>query len=636
MSILITLIVILYIYLLGNSIVEYFKVNPFILGFISIYSSMILPTLLLNVKIINFNIFASIFLIIFVLSVIFIVYRLIITKFKMNKINYHILIASSIWIFIYLSNPNFSLFSGNGFDDYYYIGQQNHLIANVSHEITKSFHPNSNWEGWLYVNASICKIFHLDVNLFNKFAMSIVNIIFSLSIFDLTLKQFVNNKYKTWQVYLPLLLIIFPVISFEYWFGSISRLIYRPFYGSSLSVMTIPLLILYTFNKFFKNYKKWIFIILISLFSIVMIHTINILIVAFIIFSYTFLRLKNNILKFGVPLALIILIWAILKIFIPHLLLTSNSNSTFEYWNIMYDFTRWAFCIIYILTFVIYLIKRNKSSLDHMLVIYVPTFIMILFFTGLKNTAFTYIYGFGLQRFLSQLLILICIYFITNLLIVNNKSLFKIYITIICIISALFFEHTSISSGINQQISAFKEHNKDLQFTNTKRELSFVNETISKIKTSDNVLTQHWININYKNDIPDSTYYNYVAHNSCSYNLYSNLSAQSKKNLYYEAQNVTNINTIDNEIKRYDIKYLIISEKYFEPNGFICNENLNYLYNSFAQKHILKVSPDIKQKRIPVINPVFNIIKKRNYDYQELKLKMYNSKFGKIYLFKIK
>lgn len=636
MVILILVCVLIYLYLFGHALNYKISGNWFILAFFTFYLIAIIPVLLIHFKILNFSQFTYVIGSEIILSTIYSLFVLTKNKFRFKKLELHVIIASCIWILIYLLNTHFSVLSGNGFDDYYYIAFQNHLIQNITHQITPTFHPHATIDGWIYVSSAICKLFNVDVSLFNKFVMSAINIIFTVYVFDNTLKIFNKNKYCWWYPYISLILIIFPIISFEYWFGSISRLIYRPFYGSSLSALALPLLMVYLFEQIKNNKKQIVNLFLFIIWAIIMIHAINIVIFIFLLSCYLFLLISNKYLRFTLPVIILFFIWTILKLFFPSTLIVHNNNSTFEYWNIMYDFTRWTFVMIYLFSLLIFIINQNKTKLDLILVVFVPTFTLILFFTSLKNLVFNIIFGFGIQRFLSQILALICISFFVKLFSTQNKYLVKFYIWSCAALATIFIQQTSIYSGIHQQISAYKNHNVDLKMTNLTRQSNFTNQVASLVKPKSIILTQHWINIDYNNQIPKDSYYNYVASSTCSLNLYSNLSTSHKTGLVYESTNIQNFNNVWKEVQSYKANYILVSEKYYKPNGFICNENLNYLYNKFAQKYILAQSPDINQKQIIQKNQLVKTLITKHFPYQEVKLLNYKSKFGKIYLFEIK
>lgn len=633
MYILITLVILAYLYFLGNLFVDKIKINALALGFLIIHFLSMFPIILVYANIIHFTTFVYIIGVLLLVTTIYMVVTYYNKRPKLQNINVHLIIASTLWIVIYLSNLNFSVLSANGFDDYFYIGFQNQLIHAQMHPVSNNYRVTSTFEGWVYLNSAISKLFNFDVLIYNRFTMSILNIIVTIGIFD-SCSKFFNNKSNKYYAYIPLIFIVFPLISFEYWFGSISRLIYRPFYGSSLTTLAMPILLINLF-ELVRNKQLQVFILICIIVEVVvMIHVLNILFIGFFIAMYWVMHIKNKYISLLLPVFLALIVWLGLKIFIPSLLKVQYSNSTFEYWNIMYDLTRWFFVIVYLLSFIIFITKDFHKKIDITIIWYGPVFIFILFFTNLKNFSFNLVYGFGVQRLLSQLMSLVIIYFIVNIMNLKTKYLRNMISIFLIIISIIFFKTTSIYSSIEQQRSAYKNNVSEFKITNISREEQNINDLLKLVGKNKNILTQVWTNIDYNNDINRDYYYGYVASNLCSLNLYTTMSAQYRSGLVFQSTDVLNFKNIESEISKYKINYLLVSEKYRPQNDNVCNENLNYLYNKFAQKHILS------QKRISIIKPKYNsninIWMSRYKLLKKFDFKYFKSKFGKLYLFKIK
>lgn len=629
-----TFLMILYTYFLGKSIFPKIHLNSYIKGFIAINSFAIFPIILQYFKIINFITLTWIIAILFLIGFIWITYFLFKNKINFKKIvfNKHIIFASLIWIIIYLINTNFSVLSGNGFDDYWYVGGQNQLINGLNYQELGSYQKVPFLEGWHIFNAVVSKLLKTEPEIINRFSMAIINILFIISIFDTTLVVFTKNKHKFWFAYIPLILIIFPIISYEFWFGSISRLIYRPFYGSSLSVLTIPLIYIWLIEQILDKKIKWYILIFVTFAVLVMVHPLNILPIIFVCFSYLALKTKFR----WIILASPFLIWGGYNLFFAKI--PVKSESIYEYWNIMYDFTRWGFVCIYLTSLFIFITSKTKTTIDWMIIVLIPLFTLFMFITNFRNLMFLLFYGFGVQRLLSQLFALICIYFFVKVGTIQNFSIKRVVFIIITLIFVFNFNKTILYAGINQQIVAFTKNNSDLKFTNIKRSTKFVEDIVKKIPKNKVILTQDWININYNAKVDESSYYNYVATNMCSFNIFSNLAANYNQglvyNMYYEIDDVLKAKTLINQIQP---DYILVSQKYKIQNGFICNEKMDLLLNKFAQKFVYEQSPDIKNyNKEPTESKLFNYLLEKKYKYEILPLTNYKSKFGKIYLFKLK
>ena len=85
------------------------------------------------------------------------------------------------------------------------------------------------------------------------------------------------------------------------------------------------------------------------------------------------------------------------------------------------------------------------------------------------------------------------------------------------------------------------------------------------------------------------------------------------------------------EIDKFNVDYVLITEKYRPMNGFICHENMNYLYNDFAQSYI---NADPRQNKYKT-KKIWDYKKLDNFELvKEIKPSLWESKFGKIYLLK--
>ena len=461
-------------------------------------------------------------LLILVSSIVVTLFRWKKLTFKFNTI--HVLIVSFVWLIIYLLNSNFSILTGNGFDDYHYIGLQKILINNIKISNKYTEHAANIIEGWVYVNAAISKIFNLDAVSYSRISYSIVNIFITTSITESVSSLFVkkNKKYTSYSL---LLLILFPLFSYEFWFGSISRLIYRPFYGSSLSSVATNLYILYMVKTFLEKSTKFkIYIILTWISILLFIHINNILLIFG--FSAFYLLSKWN---RWLPYTITILFWILGNIFIGKLFVNFSSKSTHEYYNIMYDVTRYSVVITYMIAIIIYINKSVKSKLDNFVVLFIPFIILFIFFTNTKIILFNIIYGFGLQRMISQLLVILYFYTSMKILAIDDSNLQKLMSISILLICVIFFKETSIYSGIIQK--------KENIFLRTDKDSINIDNLIGKNK---NVLTQSWLNIQTNTKIDFSSYYSYIGTNSCSYNLFSNLKSSTNSNAYYYNNDITN------------------------------------------------------------------------------------------------